>query len=541
MKNLRDILYPHSNVEELSFLILRELGVKFIKSTVSKRLFSHPDYPSFSSIKDVFDTFGIDSVALKTSDLNALCTAHEGFLCQIRIEKGQSLFAYVYSLSDTSVDWYNPMRSRRETIGRELFLELFSGYVMFFDSTDKTDEPNYAKHRKKELMFLFTQLFLLLSLPLILSVSLFISWQTVSYTNALSATVTILLLSLGSVIGGLLLLYEYNAYTPVLTRICGMGQRLNCAAILHSSASKILGIPWSVVGMSYFTGVIASLICSLHAPSMLQLAAYIHLLALPVVIFSIYYQHFVVRQWCPLCLGAVLVVLLLLSCYLLSGQYSAFPPVHASDFFTLLLCFFLSFTSFYFLWSLSQLYREKEYYETSFSRLRLNKEVFSALLQKERKIEMPTDDCGIILGNPHGSIHIVKVCNPYCSHCADAQPILQKKVKTNQDVKLQIVFAVDPHTEYYKQTPIDLFLSLYHESADIDTVLADWYSNPGVDMEQFKQKYPVEQSHTKWNTDNAGKMHQFCQETGIIGTPTIFINGHELPANYQISDLTFCI
>ena len=154
---------------------------------------------------------------------------------------------------------------------------------------------------------------------------------------------------------------------------------------------------------------------------------------------------------------------------------------------------------------------------------------------------MPTDDFGIVLGNPHGSIHIVKVCNPFCVHCANAQPILQNKVKTNQDVKLQMVFAVDPHSEYYEQTPIDLFLSLYREGADIEAVLADWYSNPSVDIEMFKQKYPVKQSYTEWNADNTEKMYRFCQETGIMGTPTIFINGHELPANYQIGDMLYCI
>ena len=60
---------------------------------------------------------------------------------------------------------------------------------------------------------------------------------------------------------------------------------------------------------------------------------------------------------------------------------------------------------------------------------------------QEQKIDISTEGYGIILGNTKGNTHIIKVCNPYCGHCADAQVILQNMIEFNKDIKLQNLLA----------------------------------------------------------------------------------------------------
>ena len=36
-------------------------------------------------------------------------------------------------------------------------------------------------------------------------------------------------------------------------------------------------------------------------------------------------------------------------------------------------------------------------------------------------------------------------------------------------------------------------------------------------------------------------MYEFCKKMEIIGTPTIFINGHEMPDIYSVNDLQYCL
>jgi len=270
------------------------------------------------------------------------------------------------------------------------------------------------------------------------------------------------------------------------------------------------------------------------------MVAYLHLLTLPYACWSFYYQYRVAKRWCPLCLSVLAAVVILFVWFYATGQYSQ-VIITLQDVITFILDVFIAFLVFFFLWYLSQEYRERKIYEISLSRLKLNKEVFYALLNKETKITMPTDDYGIILGNPHGSIHIVKVCNPYCSHCANAQPILQQLINRNKDIKLQMIFTEDPASEHYKDTPIDLFLSLYHEGKEMEPILSEWYAASVKDTTSFEQNYHTDHRNEDWNNLNAKKMHQFCEDVKIVGTPTVFINGHILPETYRIKDMLYLI
>ena len=94
---------------------------------------------------------------------------------------------------------------------------------------------------------------------------------------------------------------------------------------------------------------------------------------------------------------------------------------------------------------------------------------------------------------------------------------------------------------FHQETPIDHFLSLYDEGADMESILTDWYADPQKDLEAFKKKYPVVRVNTTQNRDNAERMSQFCNQVHIIGTPTIFINGYQLPDIYRVQELEYCI
>ena len=541
MNFISNILHPLSNVEEIVALIFKTLKVKATKTSISQLLLSHPDFPSLKALADVFSNYNVDSMALKIDNLHIIGNVEEGFLIQVKPETENKLFAYVYNLTDDKVIWYNPSTHRRERINRDKLEEEFTGYAMFFDATDKTEEKDYSLLHRKELYNSFVEHILALFLPILVIVSWAVHTITVNKSLFWFSSLYSLLLFIGGIIGLSLLLYEYNVYSPMLNRVCGISHNTSCMAILHSPASQIVGIPWSVIGTAYFIGILTTLIVTGYDDSIVYTAALLHLLTLPYIFYSIYYQYFVAKQWCPLCLGVLLIIVLLFTTALLRGIYYQHPSLTLFSIISLITTLFVVFAAIYFLWKLSNYIKSSKYFEHTLSRLKYNSDVFSALLHNSRKIDMPTDDYGIVLGNPHGSIHIVKVCNPYCSHCADAQPILQGLVERNSDVKLHMIFTADPHASYYENTPINQFLSLYHQGADIETILSDWYADPNKDKLAFEQKYPFKQEDTVWNTKNAEKMYRFCEDTNIKGTPTIFINGYEFPNNYQVKDLLYIL
>jgi len=535
MKLMRNLLHPRSNVEEVAFLICKELRVKVSFSSLSRLLYEHPYYPSLLAVHDTFKAFGIDTVALKVDDMQQL--KQQTVLVQIKNGVDDELFAYVYGQTEKKLDWYNPILHRREFIKRVEFEKNFTGYIMLFEVQEDAGEKDYNRARREEIRQHIIEFSLIWGMPIFLALILII--EVADGNNIWAQYIYALLLLIGGLVSGLLLAHEYNEYNPVLLNICGRSEKTNCSAVLHSKGSQLWGIPWSVSGTAYFVGSLSALLVSLFDIYIFTVLAFIHLLALPYVVYSIYYQKTVVKQWCPLCLAVQVVILLLFVTAVFADVYSHIDAITLKALLVVALCMFLSAAWIYFVWKYSMQKRESKYYEQTLKTVKYNPDVFQALLKAGKSITIPTDGYGITIGNPYGNIHIIKVCNPYCAHCADAQPVLQKLAASNSDVKLQMMFTISPDSPHYKDYPIDTFLSLNNDGAEIETILAEWYGGKDKDIVAFNKKHPVNDRFTQMNHVNAEAMYRFCEQVGITGTPTIFVNGHEMPDIYRVNDLKY--
>lgn len=538
MKYFESILHPQANAEELTFLVCKDLGIEVSRRSLFDKLQSHPDFPSLLAVQDALRYFGVDSSAIKIEDIKKIPSEVGGVLVQIKPSEKEELFAYVYSQTENEIEWFNPIKHKREFIKHENFLEIFTGYVMLFEALDNSGEKDYKSAHRKELqqrvieyaLILFVPALAILSIAIHLSENGIVFWQRHLYALFLLA---------GCAIGGLLLLHDYNEESPILSNFCRRNENTNCSAVLHSKGSQFFGISWSVIGSSYFLGMFLALLISFFDSNVFYTVAILNAFTLPYVVYSLYYQKYKVKQWCTLCLSVQAVLLILFVLSVFSGAYCHIKEITLSSLIFVLSISVLAFASLFFLWHLAKQVKENRYVKGMLNRFKYNNDVFNLLLQKQKKITIPTDGYGIILGNPNGSIHIVEVYNPYCGHCANAQSELRKLLETNDDVKVQIIFAADPDSEYYDQMPIDTFLSLYEEKADVAAALSDWFEGKVKTSEELKQKYPVAHTNTAKNRENAKAMDRFCEAMEITATPTMFINGNQLPDNYRTGDLIY--
>ena len=538
MKYFESILHPQANAEELTFLVCKDLGIEVSKRSLFGKLQSHPDFPSLLAVQDALRYFGVDSSAIKIEDIKKIPSEVGGVLVQIKPSEKEELFAYVFGWTEEHIEWFNPQKHKREFIKHENFSEIFTGYVMLFEASDRAGEKDYPSSRRSEVrqsiiesaLLLFAPVFFALTATIHISQNGLEFWQRHLYALFLLA---------GCAIGGLLLLHDYNEESPLLSNFCRRNEKTDCSAVLHSKGSQFFGVSWSVIGSSYFLGMLLALLISFFDSKIFYTVAILNAFTLPYVAYSLYYQKYKVKQWCTLCLSvqAVLVILFVLS--VVFGAYCHIREITLPSLIFVLGISVLAFGSLFFLWHLAKQVKENRYVKRMLNRFKYDKDVFNVLLKKQAKITIPTDCYGIILGNPNGSVHIVEVYNPYCGHCGNAQAELRKLLETNDDIKLQIIFAADPDSEYYDQMPIDTFLSLYEENADVASALSDWFDGKVKTTEELKQKYPVAHANTQKNKENAKAMDRFCEEMEITGTPTMFINGNQLPDVYRTGDLIF--
>ena len=116
---------------------------------------------------------------------------------------------------------------------------------------------------------------------------------------------------------------------------------------------------------------------------------------------------------------------------------------------------------------------------------------------------------------------------------------MSQLVKNNDEIKLQIIFFVNPDSDEYEHTPIETFLSSYYEDKDMESILSDWYNDEDKKLEDFIRLHPITVDNSSKNKSNATSMFDFCMKNKITYTPTVFINGYELPEIYNFSDLLY--
>ncbi len=321
----------------------------------------------------------------------------------------------------------------------------------------------------------------------------------------------------GCIIGVLLLWHEVDEYNPAIKEICHGGKKINCSAILNSKASKVFGISWSVLGSTYFIGMLISLLAGgITNTYNLFLLSWINVIALPYIIYSISYQYFVAKQWCVLCL-AVQAVLFLQFVIAFAGSFHSLHNISEipyQAFITIAASFLSVFVTLLLLIPALEKTKDSRYKTISLQRLKHNPQIFEALLTRQKSIGDTANGLGITIGNPNAKYRLTKVCNPYCGPCARAHPVMEELLESNEDLQIQIIFTATDKEDDYRAKPVKHLLAVAAKADEKLTkqALDDWYNAPKKEYDIFAAKYPVNGAPEK--QQRALKhMSDWCEET----------------------------
>jgi len=145
------------------------------------------------------------------------------------------------------------------------------------------------------------------------------------------------------------------------------------------------------------------------------------------------------------------------------------------------------------------------------------------------------------------------VTNPYCGPCARMHQKLEALLLQYSDfMRLNIIYVVNNYkTEDNEATKqfvekrnqaIRVLTGIYlkYSIEDSTQIYNEWYAGAKNDIDSFIKKYPMELGNTKVEEIMAYH-NEWCQMVNIEATPTIYINGYELPNWYKIEDLKYFI
>jgi len=557
LKFAHRLLNPMQHCEDATSHLLELLDIKFTQTHLKKELLEHPNYPSLASIADVIGmSYDVSSAPLKISFEGILKSNAflPPFLVQIKDNK-KDVFAVVKSFDPDRLSLYNPSSQKYEVYTFESFQEVFQERVLLVEKGDKDKEDKYEETKSKELNQNILHSIALFSVPVLTIVITIIGFFIPTPFSKINTAAFTFLFLFGSIVSALLLWYEIDKYNPIIRQVCQPTTQINCSAVLNSKASGIMGLSWSKIGFVYFFGLLVSIILSGFDRYSILVSAYASALAFPYILFSVYYQWKIVKQWCILCLIIQAVIFLLFICSIWGNFYKVelLNSIPLQTWLNTLFALFLILSIMIVLMPALQDAKEKRQRIAELKRLKYNHEVFQGILSRQKVIDAPFEDLGITIGNPKGLFQLIKVCNPYCGPCSKAHAIMEQIIENNGEVGIQIVFTASADDTDIRKAPVAHLMAIA-EKQDANLTkksLDSWYLSSDKDYKTFASKYPLEAEELRKQDVKIQKMFNWSNEIQVAFTPTIFISFpsdnefskprkfYQLPNVFSIEDLRY--
>ena len=534
------IQYEPNVKATIAFLTL--LNVKVNNVMVDEILQNHPDWPGLLSIADSLNKWNIPNGSGKIEP-NQIDQLPVPFIAYTNDREHP--LSIVTQVADTTIEFYSKNYSKAITDSKEEFLKRWTGIYLIAEPNEHSGEKGYEKNKRKAIInaLIPVSLFALLT-----ALSFFSFYNIVNHNDSSQfASITgvyfqYFILLTGVVVTSLLLWYEIDKTNPLLQKVCTGIAKGNCNAILTGKQSKLLSwLSWSEVGFFYFAGgLLVLLLAGSNVTNTISLLGWLNILALPYTIFSVYYQWRVAKQWCVLCL-AVQALLVLGGINAITNSFLT-PFVYSISF---LSRSFLLYLLPVLLWYVAKPYilqlQKAKNTKREYLRIKFNFEIFTTLLKKQNQVSISPESLGINLGNPNATNTLLKVCSPYCGPCASAHPKIDRLLEEIPNLKVKIIFTTPNRPEQPAYKPVTHLMAISEQAnseGHIKQALDDWYLPDEKDYLYFATKHPMNGELTKQGY-KVEAMEQWCNAMKISATPTIFINGYQLPDAYGIEDLKY--
>ncbi|MCC8198070.1 MAG: DsbA family protein [Tannerellaceae bacterium] len=150
---------------------------------------------------------------------------------------------------------------------------------------------------------------------------------------------------------------------------------------------------------------------------------------------------------------------------------------------------------------------------------------------------MENSDSAIIFGNKEGQILLTILTNPHCTPCIRLHTRI-RSIVTDSRSNFRIQYLYTSFGKDYDESSLYMIsLYLHHPIEETLRIYDEWYRWGKVKRHQFFKAYPspIEEKVLK----EYEKHNAWTDKHQLMATPTILVNGYELPASHQIEDILY--
>lgn len=507
--------------------LLKLLEVRHTYSFSNKYFNEHPHKNNLFGLSQMLSNYGILNAGTHIVDKEtALFDIELPFIAHLND------FTVVYKIEHDKVHYF--WNGKRIVIPVSEFIQSWSGVILLTETTPDSIEPGYNEHRKKELVDIIQQLILTLAVVMILGITFFM--HNLFMQPAISSLLFVNLV--GVYISYILVLKQMNFNSQYADKICLLFSKSDCNNVLESEGAKLWGIfGWSEIGLGYF---FANVLILLFLPHLIPLLSLLNIFTLPFTFWSVWYQKTKAHQWCPLCLIAVclLWIIFILSCLFGYIRLPAFDWNNLSDLLFIGSLYAIPVLALNFLLPKLSDGRQVEELRQEINSLKANEGLFRTLLSQQPFYEVSKADSQILFGNADAQLTLTIFTNPFCNPCSIMHKRVENLLKeTNQNICVQYIFSsFNKNLEY-----ANCYLNAIYLEKDKATAMrlyAEWFERGKLLEEAFFNDLQLDMTNPSIEVEFQ-KHESWKEKTQLRTTPTIIVNGYQLPTNYKIEDLRY--
>ena len=442
-------------------------------------------------------------------------------------------FNLVSEITDGNIKWYDTEAGWKENLLEDFVLD-WSGVVLVAEKNEFSGEENYLVKSKNEFL---ANVRIPLGISLIGIVTILSLQLNVNNWNTLFIGVLLILIS-GSIISTLLLVKSTNNENEFVNKICNVGSKISCQSILDSPAAKINSwLTWSDLGFIYFIG--NTLFLLMFRDNLSQFYSY-HLIFSSIGIifsfYSIYYQGFKAKIWCPLCLGVIALFWYEMIFLIINFPIINFQLYLYNSFLIQIIISILIPSAFLLFYKKeANKAQESNSLKNELNRLKSNPTILKSLMEIQPKMPFLPKGIGVVtIGNLNANNTLTIVSNPLCTPCSKMHVRIEEILKKTDKIKCQIVIITNPgDIDVGGKFARKVFSLPVKEQA---SAISSWYNRNDGNFENWNQQY-LNYSEKDISEIFREDQRQWADEAQIKSTPTLFFNGFKLPS---VSKKTLC-
>ncbi len=518
-------MYHQDNAIAVVQRLIRHYKLQITNETIIEKLYTHPEYPSLKSICDSLNVWGIKNYPMRM-DREELHETRSPFIAHIN--DGNEKFAFVPQLNGQSSITYFETPDRSKNIDTNTFFQHYSGIALLIDPDEKVGETGYQEKKQTDWMRGVLPYAGALSFFLLLLYS-FVSHEG-RFDFGLIYLGSFFIKTVGLTFSFLLMQKDLNINSRLADVLCGISKKTNCNSILNTEASRVFGwLHWSDLGLIYFMVGLLTLANNPGAGeySIMNLLSFG---ALGYVVYSIYYQSVIAKVWCPLCLGvqAVFLVEAILSVVFFSDMVFSVDSFIKYLSIAVAATFVVALSKAYFLDS-----SKSQQQKLNYLKLKRNPDIFIDLLKKGVRKSFDLKDQTFLIGSKQAPVKVIALLSLNCKPCQRAFNQL-KSLVDNDSVAVYLIFSLyDDRLKSIINNAGQLFQE--EKSQEAVQLLNDWYNS----NQRAQISAKCESSKPTDRFDSIQQAHNgLFSSAQIQGTPTVFVNGYELPKEYEIGDIS---